>query len=257
MVSVAVACLPAAVSLLLLAGVIYVDLRGELTTHLSLQALVTQSSPVHKPLLQVPLSKHTGGGDTASAVSGLHGCLQLMWEVGLPHSPVQFSSHCHFYKLSRSWLLGVCPCFLWPGLFIYSSGKDSLPPIFGTQCTPPSFPCVFIVLIAYYSVSLFSPGGGLSVQGAMLIWPRVVCGSTAVLWSSPCVRIPKPSGHRWLAAWGLSWYLCLTWSRDSLHWLEVWRCQSLASSWWFCLQGVSPASRQDFIIGGTLSASSL
>jgi hypothetical protein len=27
----------------------------------------------------------------------------------------------------------------------------------------------FIVLIAYYSVSLFSPGGGQSVQGAMLI----------------------------------------------------------------------------------------
>jgi hypothetical protein len=39
-------------------------------------------------------------------------------------------------------------------------------------------PRVFIVLIACYSVSLFSPGGGLSVQGAMLIWPRVVCGST-------------------------------------------------------------------------------
>jgi hypothetical protein len=51
------------------------------------------------------------------------------------------------------------------GLFIYSPGKDSLPPIFSTQCTPPSFPCVFIVLIAYYSVSLFSPGGGRSAPG--------------------------------------------------------------------------------------------
>jgi hypothetical protein len=65
-------------------------------------------------------------------------------------------------------------------LFIYSSRKDSLPPIFGTQCTPPSFPHVFIVLIAYYSVSLFSLGGGWSVQGAMLLWPRVVCGNTMV-----------------------------------------------------------------------------
>jgi hypothetical protein len=35
------------------------------------------------------------------------------------------------------------------GLFIYSPGKDSLPPIFGTQCAPPSFPHAFIVLIAY------------------------------------------------------------------------------------------------------------
>jgi hypothetical protein len=65
-----------------------------------------------------------------------------------------------------------------PSLFIYSTRKDSLPPIFGSQCTPPSFLRVFIVLIAYYSVSLFSPGGGQSVQEAMLIWPRVVCGST-------------------------------------------------------------------------------
>jgi hypothetical protein len=55
-----------------------------------------------------------------------------------------------------------------PGMVIYSSGKDSLPPMFGAQCTPPFFPHVFIVLIAYYSVSLFSPGGGRSVQGAML-----------------------------------------------------------------------------------------
>jgi hypothetical protein len=37
----------------------------------------------------------------------------------------------------------------------------------------------------------------------------------------------------------------------------VWRGQSFASSQWFCLQGVSPASLQDFTTGGTLSASSL
>jgi hypothetical protein len=33
-------------------GFIYADLRGELSTHLALQVLFTQSSPVHKPLLQ-------------------------------------------------------------------------------------------------------------------------------------------------------------------------------------------------------------
>jgi hypothetical protein len=64
-----------------------------------------------------------------------------------------------------------------PGLLIYSSGRDSPPP-FSTRGAPPSLLCVLIVLIAYYSVSLFSPGGGQSVQEAMLIWPRVVCGST-------------------------------------------------------------------------------
>jgi hypothetical protein len=66
-----------------------------------------------------------------------------------------------------------------PGLFIYSYRKYSPPPLFGAQCIPPSLQHVFIVLIAYYSVSLFSPGRGWFVQGAMLFWPRVVCGSTA------------------------------------------------------------------------------
>jgi hypothetical protein len=39
--------------------------------------------------------------------------------------------------------------------------------------------------------------------------------------------------------------------------LEVWRCQSYASSQWLYLQNVSPASLQDFTIGSWLSASSL
>jgi hypothetical protein len=51
---------------------------------------------------------------------------------------------------------GCVPHSHWPGLFIYSAGKDSLSPIFSAQCAPLSFPCVFIVLIAYYSVSLIS-----------------------------------------------------------------------------------------------------
>jgi hypothetical protein len=175
----------------------------------------------------------------------LHVYLQFMWEVGLPPSPVEFSSLRHFHKLSRSWLLGArsrsCQRLSSQAdLFIYSPRKDSLPLIFGAQCTPPFFPHVFIALIAYYSVSLFSPGGGWSVQGAMLLWPRVVCGSTAVPWSSPGPCLPKLSGHRRLVALGPCWFLRLTWGGDSLHQLEVWRGQSDASSQWLCLQSVSP-----------------
>jgi hypothetical protein len=128
-----------------------------------------------------PLSKHTGGGDTAPAFSGLRVCLQLTWEVGLPPSPVEFSSLCHSHKLSHSWLLGVTPVGaspVRPGLFIYSSGKDSPSLLFGIQCAPPSLQRVFIVLIAYYSVSLFSLGWAWSFQGAVLFLPRAVCGST-------------------------------------------------------------------------------
>jgi hypothetical protein len=45
-------------------------------------------------------------------------CLHLTWEVGLPPSPVEFSSLCHSHKLSCSWLLGPRPCSrpLQPGL---------------------------------------------------------------------------------------------------------------------------------------------
>jgi hypothetical protein len=50
------------------------------------------------------------------------------------------------------------------GLFIYSSMRDFPSPTFSTQGTPPSLLCIFFV-IAYYSVSLFSLGGGWSVQG--------------------------------------------------------------------------------------------
>jgi hypothetical protein len=48
----------------------------------------------------------------------------------------------------------------------------------------------------------FFPGGGQSVQGAMLLWPRLVCGATEVLRSSPGLRLPKPYGRRPLAAPG-------------------------------------------------------
>jgi hypothetical protein len=91
----------------------------------------------------------------------------------------------------------------------------------------------------------------------MLLWPRVVSGSTTVPLSSHCPHLSKSSGHRQLAARGPSWFLRLTWSGDSLCQVEVCRGQSFASSQWFCLQGVSLASLQNFTIGGMLSASSL
>jgi hypothetical protein len=159
-------------------------------------------------------------------LSGLCVYLQFTWEVGLPSSPVEFSSLRHSHKLSRSWLLGVRPRSRQrlsgqSGLFIYSPGKGSLPPIFSAQCSPPSFPCVFIALLAYYSVSLFFPwvefglsrglccsGPGLSVgvpctikltlsafsQG---IWAQATGGPGALLVSlfNVKLRFSAPAGH--------------------------------------------------------------
>jgi hypothetical protein len=204
-----VACLPTVVSLLVLEA-LFTQISGvslALTWPCSLCLLrfFLYGSLCYK---LSPFQAHWGG-DTTSAFSGLRVYLQFTWKVGPPPSPVEFSSLRHSHKLSRSWLLGTHPrshrsLSGLPGLFIYSPGKDSLPPLFGTQCTPPSFPHVFIVLIAYYSVSLFSLCGGRSVQGAMLLWPRVVCGSTVVPLSLPCLRLPKPSGHGQLAPQGPS-----------------------------------------------------
>jgi hypothetical protein len=87
-------------------------------------------------------------------------------------------------------LLGMCrSCLLWPGMFIYSSVRDFPFPPFHAQGAPPSLLCVFFFVIAYYSIFLFSLGGGRSVQGAMLIWPRVVCGCTAYCLAHSVVRI--------------------------------------------------------------------
>jgi hypothetical protein len=229
-------------------SVIYADLRGELSTHLSPQVLFAQSSPSREPLLQafpIPstLGKVTLHSGSWACVFIYSSCGRWVFPPLLCSSPptatfISFPAPDYWTVLlllpaamfvysSR----GKCvfPPLLWnfppsstltsfptpgfwarpcscqslscpPSLFIYSSGKGSLPPIFGAQSALPFFPRVFIVLIAYYSVSLFSPGGGWSVQGAMLLWPRLVCGSTAV------PHLPKPSGHGRLVAQGPSWF---------------------------------------------------
>jgi hypothetical protein len=67
-------------------------------------------------------------------------------------------------------------------LFIYSSLRECPSPILWTSGRPALFALYLFFLAAFlFSLffSLFFPlGGGQSVQGAMLIWPRVVCGST-------------------------------------------------------------------------------
>jgi hypothetical protein len=144
-------------------------------------------------------------------------------------------SLCHFYKLSHSWLLGMCccSCLLWPGLFIYSSVRDSSPLPFSTQGTPPSLLRVsfFVAVIAYYSFFFFPwVGVGLS-RGLCWSGPGLSVGVPHTL-RSPCgPHLPKSSGHWHLsAAQEPSWFLPLTWSGDTLRRLEVWRSQSFASS---------------------------
>jgi hypothetical protein len=160
----------------------YADLRSEINTHLAPQALFTQSSPVCEPLVQAFPFPSTLGEVTLHQLS--QACMFIYSSLGSGSSPLSCGVFLPLPLLQAFPLLVAGHVLLLlpspAGLFIYSSMGDSPPPLFGTQGTPPSLLHVFFVVIAYYSVfSLFSPGGGQSVQGAMLIWPRVVRGSTA------------------------------------------------------------------------------
>jgi hypothetical protein len=110
-------------------------------------------------------------------------CLQFTWEVGLPPSPMEFSSLYHSNNLFRSWLLGACPPLppkpLRPTQLVYLQFREGFPsPSLRCSVCPTLFPlCIYCSYCLLPSFSFF-PGGGQSVQGAMLLWPRVVCGST-------------------------------------------------------------------------------
>jgi hypothetical protein len=115
-----------------------------------------------------PLSKHTGEDDTAPVFSGLHVYLQFMWEVGLPPSPVEFSSHCCFYKLSCSKVTGWGPPLLpSPAWLVYLQFCEGFPlPPLQHSGRPTLFAACLFVVVAYYSVfSLFSLGGGSVCPG--------------------------------------------------------------------------------------------
>jgi hypothetical protein len=134
-----------------------------------------------------------------------------MWEVGLPTSPVEFSSLHHSHKLSHSWLLGMHPTpipaeasLARPGLFIYSSGKDSPPPSLRRSGCPTLFAmCLYCSYCLLLSFSFF-PGWGSVCPGHYAVLAQGCLWEYCILLSSPCPCLPKPSGRRRLAAWGPS-----------------------------------------------------
>jgi hypothetical protein len=73
-----------------------------------------------------------------------------------------------------------------------------------------SFCCCCCLLSLVFS--LFSLHGHQSVQGAMLIWPSVVCGSTMCLLAHLVVCFFRASRSWCLVAQEPSWFLRLTWS---------------------------------------------
>jgi hypothetical protein len=64
------------------------------------------------------------------------------------------------------------------GLFIYSSMRDFPPPLHCSGHPAIFVMCLFFCYCLIFSFSFFL-GGIWSVHGSMLIWSRLVCGSTA------------------------------------------------------------------------------
>jgi hypothetical protein len=198
MVSAAVTCLPAAVSLLFL-EVLFMQISRVSLPPGPAGFVYSEFFCVRASATCFPLSKHTGRGDAPPAFSGLHVCLQLTWEVGLPLSPVEFSSHCHFYKLSHSWLLGAslaCPACLFtvPGRIPFPQSLALT-----VSHTLSRVSLLFLFVITQF---LFSPQVeiGLSRELCCSGPGLSVCGNTTVLLSSPCPCLPKPSGRGQLVA---------------------------------------------------------
>jgi hypothetical protein len=160
-----------------------------------------------------PLSKHTGGGGATPAFSNWLVFLQFTWEVPLPHSPVELSSRqpplqAFPLQVARA----ATPAF--SGWLVYLQFCEGLPfPPLALRAPRPLCYMSFFVVVVVYSVwffSFFSLSVGQSVQEAMLIWPRVVWGSTVCHLAS-LVFCVFQAGRSWcLVAWDPSWFLLLS-----------------------------------------------
>jgi hypothetical protein len=110
-------------------------------------------------------------------------------------------------------------------LFIYSFMKDCPFPLLWHSGRPALFAmCLFCCCHCLFSLvffSFFSQGGGQSVQEAVLIWPRAVCGSTVCHLAHLVVCVSQAGRRCHLVEWESSWFLCLTWSGDAMRRLGV------------------------------------
>jgi hypothetical protein len=180
--SVAVACLPAAVSLLLLEA-LFMQFSG---------VSLALPWPCRLCLLRVPLCvSHCYKLSSFQAHWGRWHCTHFLRlaclftaHVGSGSSPL--SCGVFFPPLllqAFPLLIAGCVLLLLPTLaqLVYLQFCEGFPlPHSLVLRVPHPLCCVsFLLLLLITQFLFFSLGGGRSVQGAMLIWPRVVCGSTA------------------------------------------------------------------------------
>jgi hypothetical protein len=183
--------------------------------------------------------------------------LATSWEVPFPRPPVEPTwTLLQAFRLQGCWVGTTTPAF--SGQLVYLQFlRDCPSPTLQSSVPRPlcylSF-CCFCCLLFSLFFSLFSLGGGHSVQGAVLIWPRVVCGSTTCCIAHLVVCVSRA---------GRSWRLVVREPPGFSVYCGVGiRAGGVEESEFYLflvvfLQGVSSVSLQDFTSGIMLSASSL
>jgi hypothetical protein len=150
------------------ASLIYADVRSELNTHLALQALFTQSS-VRKLLLQAFPFPSTLGEVTPHLVS--QACMFIYSSHGKWVFPPRLwsfppSTTLTSFSAPGCWVRAPAPTgasLARPGLFIYSSGKDSPPPSWELRAPHPL--ChVSLLFLFFITQFLFFPWVGVGLS---------------------------------------------------------------------------------------------
>jgi hypothetical protein len=163
-----------------------------------------------------------------------------MWKVTLPPSPLEFSFHHHFYKLSCSKVAGRRPPLppSLAGLFIYNSVRDcpSTPSVLRVPCSLCQVSFFFVVVVYSVFVLSFFPGWRSVCPGVYADLVQGCLWECCLLLSLPGgLHLPKQSGSWCLSVQETSWFLHLMWSGDAMCGLGVWSSQSFAYSPWFFL----------------------
>jgi hypothetical protein len=159
-------------------GFIYADLWGELSIHLALQALFTQSSPVQSCCYKLsPFQAHWGRWHCTCFLRPA--CL-FTSHMGSGSSSSPPTTTFTSFPASGCWAHTAAPALSSQAQLFYLQFREGFPsPLLWRSVSPTLFPmCFYCSYCLLLSFSFFSLDGGQSVQGAMLIWPRVFCGST-------------------------------------------------------------------------------
>jgi hypothetical protein len=109
--------------------------------------------------------------------------------------------------------------------------------------------CPFLFLI-YYSVLFFLRGGGQSVQGAILVYPRGGCGNTVCCLFAHLLVCIAQAGLEPSSSEGILLFSQCNIAWRSFLWVGGSGCQSFAYSWWSFSAKCGSSITERFLIYG-------